>query len=243
MRLDQYLSHMGYGTRSEVKKMIDKKRVSVEGVQKITSKLQITPGETSVFVDGQYVVYAEYVYYMLHKPRGYVCATADREEKTVLELITESNRKLFPAGRLDKETEGFVLVTDDGAFSHKILSPKNHVPKTYMAVIDGTVDQSDVRSCQEGIHIGDDTPTKPAHLEILQSGDISLVLLTIREGRYHQIRRMFHALHKPVIYLKRISIGTVFMDPALQRGQYRPMTEKEVAQIEETARTHRGDLV
>ena len=166
---------------------------------------------------------------MLHKPAGCVCATEDRKEKTVLSLVPEEYRKdLFPVGRLDKDTEGLLLLTNDGDLAHRLLAPKKHVDKTYYAKIEGQVTEQDVEAFREGIDIGDDKLTMPAVLEILHSSDISEIQVTIQEGRFHQIKRMFEAVGKKVLYLKRLTMGPLHLDPLLGPGEIRPLTEEEV---------------
>ena len=162
------------------------------------------------------VAYAEYEYYMLNKPAGVVSATEDKKDSTVLDLIDEKQRKdLFPVGRLDKDTEGLLLITNDGELAHQLLSPKKHVDKVYFARIDGKVTE-------------EEKPTLPAYLEILKSEEISEIRLTIREGKFHQVKRMFHAVGKEVIYLKRLQMGSLVLDPRLALGEYRELTGQEL---------------
>ena len=179
--------------------------------------------------EGQMVAYAEYEYYMLNKPAGVVSATEDKNDSTVLDLIDEKQRKdLFPVGRLDKDTEGLLLITNDGELAHQLLSPKKHVDKVYFARIDGKVTEEDVRRFAEGLEIGEEKPTLPAHLEILKREEISEIRLTIREGKFHQVKRMFHAVGKEVIYLKRLQMGSLVLDPRLALGEYRELTGQEL---------------
>lgn len=182
-----------------------------------------------MFYQGQMVAYAEYEYYMLNKPAGVVSATEDKNDSTVLDLIDEKQRKdLFPVGRLDKDTEGLLLITNDGELAHQLLSPKKHVDKVYFARIDGKVTEEDVRKFAEGLEIGEEKPILPAHLEILKSEEISKIRLTIREGKFHQVKRMFHAVGKEVIYLKRLQMGSLVLDPRLALGEYRELTGQEL---------------
>ena len=228
LRLDKYLSEMGVGTRTEVKKLIKTGRVTVDGIPAAKPESKIDPDQ-SVYVDGREVAYQKYEYYMLHKPAGVVSATVDKKDKTVIDLIKGQKRKdLFPVGRLDKDTEGLLLITNDGELAHRLLTPGKHVDKTYYARIDSPVTDKDIEIFAEGLDIGDDTPTLPARLEILNSGHESEILLTIQEGRYHQVKRMFEAVGKHVIYLKRMSMGTLKLDDSLLKGEYRPLTEKEI---------------
>lgn len=169
---------------------------------------------------------------MLHKPAGVISATKDDRDKTVLDLITDKKRNdLFPVGRLDKDTEGLLLITNDGELAHRLLSPKKHVDKVYYAKVQGKVDESDVKAFADGVDIGDDTPVKNADLRILKSGEESEIELTITEGRFHQVKRMFHAVGKEVIYLKRLSMGSLALDKTLTKGEYRSLTEEEIKKL------------
>ena len=202
LRLDKYLADMGIGTRTEVKKAITKGQVRVN--EETVKRPEI-------------------------KPAGVVSATEDKNDSTVLDLIDEKQRKdLFPVGRLDKDTEGLLLITNDGELAHQLLSPKKHVDKVYFARIDGKVTEEDVRRFAEGLEIGEEKPTLPAHLEILKREEISEIRLTIREGKFHQVKRMFHAVGKEVIYLKRLQMGSLVLDPRLALGEYRELTGQEL---------------
>ena len=229
LRLDKYLADMGIGTRTEVKKAITKGQVRVNDETVIRPEIKIDTEKDHVFYQGQMVAYAEYEYYMLNKPAGVVSATEDKNDSTVLDLIDEKQRKdLFPVGRLDKDTEGLLLITNDGELAHQLLSPKKHVDKVYFARIDGKVTEEDVRKFAEGLEIGEEKPILPAHLEILKSEEISKIRLTIREGKFHQVKRMFHAVGKEVIYLKRLQMGSLVLDPRLALGEYRELTGQEL---------------
>ena len=229
LRLDKYLADMGIGTRTEVKKAITKGHVRVNEETVKRSEIKIDTEKDHVFYQGQMVAYAEYEYYMLNKPAGVVSATEDKNDSTVLDLIDEKQRKdLFPVGRLDKDTEGLLLITNDGELAHQLLSPKKHVDKVYFARIDGKVAEEDVRRFAEGLEIGEEKPTLPAYLEILKSEEISEIRLTIREGKFHQVKRMFHAVGKEVIYLKRLQMGSLVLDPRLALGEYRELTGQEL---------------
>lgn len=232
LRLDKYLADMGNGTRSEIKEMIKKGQVSVNGEVVKRPELKVSPEADCVTVNGKEISYAEFSYYMLNKPAGYVSATEDGRYKTVLDLLEVPQKKdFFPVGRLDIDTEGLLLITNDGALAHKLLSPKKHVPKTYYAKIKGKVDSTDVESMKTGLDIGEKKPTLPAELKILTSGEISEILLTITEGKFHQVKRMFEAVGKEVLYLKRLSMGTLALDETLKPGQYRPLSEKEISDL------------
>lgn len=234
LRLDKYLADMQVGTRSEVKQMIRKGMVTVDGsvVRKPEEKVD---GDTqTVACRGEIVGYQEYEYYMLNKPAGVVSATEDRRDRTVIDLIGERKRKdLFPAGRLDKDTEGLLLITNDGALAHDLLSPKKHVDKKYYARIEGKVTEEDRKKFGEGVDIGEKKMTLPAALTILCSAELSEVELTIHEGKFHQVKRMFEAVGKKVTYLKRLSMGSLELDETLLPGQYRKLTEQELTQLKQ----------
>lgn len=229
MRLDKLLSEMGYGTRSQVKKDITKGNVTVNGEAVRKPETKIDTETDTVLVCGKTVTYAKYEYFMLNKPAGVVSATEDRREKTVLDLIRDKKREdLFPVGRLDKDTEGLLLITNNGELAHRLLSPKKHVDKVYYVRVRGTVTEQDVEQFREGLDIGDEKMTLPAELKILYSGEESEAEITIREGRFHQVKRMFRAVGKEVVFLKRLRMGTLVLDERLAPGEYRRLTEEEV---------------
>ena len=232
MRLDKYLCDMGAGTRSQVKQKIRKGLVTVDGENVTRPESQVNP-EQSVCVEGKLLSYTELEYYMLNKPAGCVSARTDERCQTVLNLILSKKRKdLFPVGRLDKDTEGLLLITNDGQLAHKLLSPKRHVDKTYEAKVRGRVTLEHVKRFREGLDIGEDRLTLPASLEIRSSGEISKVRVTVQEGKYHQIKRMFLAVGCEVLYLKRLSMGSLVLDGSLKPGEYRPLTEEELAGLQ-----------
>ena len=229
MRLDRYLADLGCGTRSQVKKDIAGGLAAVNGVTVKRPEEKIDTEKDQVTYNGRTVTYEKYEYYMLNKPAGTVTATEDRMDMTVMDLLKDQRRKgLFPVGRLDKDTEGLLLITNDGEMAHRLLSPRKHVDKVYYADVQGKVTEKDVLIFAEGVDIGDDRLTMPAELQILESGDISRICLTIREGRYHQVKRMFHAVGKEVIYLKRLQMGPLVLDQELMPGEYRKLTKEEV---------------
>lgn len=229
IRLDKFLADMGIGTRSELKKAIRNGRVTIDGISAKKPEEKVDPDSQIICYDGKKICYQSVEYYMLHKPAGVVSATKDAKEKTVIDLITGTKRKdLFPVGRLDKDTEGLLLITNDGDLAHRLLAPGKHVDKIYFARIDGHVTQDDVTAFSEGLDIGDETLTMPARLEILTSGEISEIQVTIQEGRYHQVKRMFEAVNKKVIYLKRLSMGSLHLDETLEKGTFRPLTKEEM---------------
>ena len=232
IRLDKYLADMGAGTRQEVKKYIRQGKVYVDGSKVTKPEFKVEPNEQEVSLDGDKICYEEFEYYMLYKPAGYVSATQDKKEKTVLELIKEKKRKdLFPAGRLDKDTEGLLLITNDGELAHRLLSPRKHVDKVYYAKIQGMVDERDIRIFAEGMDIGEGERAKPSRLCILSSGEISEIELTIQEGKYHQVKRMLESVGKKVLYLKRLSMGSLWLDKSLKPGEYRKLTNEELKEL------------
>ena len=232
MRLDKYLADMGIGTRTEVKKLIRQGKVSIDGEIIKSPEAKVDIQNSQVTCNGSPVCYEEFEYYMLNKPAGVVSATTDVKDKTVIDLITDKKRKdLFPVGRLDKDTEGLLLITNNGELAYRLLSPKKHVDKVYYAKIDGVVSKEDVEVFAKGIDIGEDEITQPSKLEILSSDDVSEIHLTIHEGKFHQVKRMFEAVGKKVIYLKRLSMGTLVLDDTLALGEYRRLTEEEVKSL------------
>lgn len=237
IRLDKYLADMGLGTRQEVKKYIRQGRVCVNKKIVKTPDVKVQEEKDSVTLDGNEVAYASLEYYMLNKPAGVVSATEDSRDTTVLDLIRDKKRKdLFPVGRLDKDTEGLLLITNDGALAHRLLSPKKHVDKVYYAKVQGKVTEEDVRCFQEGVNIGTDGKeewTRPGTLEIIRSSSESEIRLSICEGKYHQVKRMFQAVGKEVTYLKRESMGPLVLDENLHSGEYRPLTKEEIKDVTE----------
>lgn len=235
MRLDKFICDNSGFSRSQIKKLIQKGGVSLNSVPVRASDTKIDPEKDEVVVCGQRIEYRRFVYLMLNKPEGFVSATEDRKEKTVLDLIGEefSHRDLFPAGRLDKDTVGFVLLTDDGDFAHRILSPKNHVPKTYIAKTDKPCDDEVVRVFEEGAKLADGTVCLKAELEFLNE-EKDLCKVIICEGMYHQIKRMFASCGRTVISLERVKMGSLDLDPKLARGAYRELTKEELELISAT---------
>lgn len=237
MRLDKYLADMGEGTRQEVKKYIRRGSVTVNG-ELVRSPERKVDERDQICLDGREVSYAAEEYFMLNKPAGVVSATEDKRDRTVLDLIQYKKRKdLFPVGRLDKDTEGLLLITNDGALSHRLLSPRHHVDKTYYVEVQGYVTEETRAAFQRGVNIGtEEEPlvTMPARLEILEAGQsLSRVRLTIREGKFHQVKRMFLSLGMEVSYLKRESMGSLRLDDSLAPGEYRPLTEHEIKRLKE----------
>lgn len=230
MRLDKMLSNMGVGTRKEVKAMLKKKRVTVNDAIIKDGGFHVDTEHDIVEVDGEVITYTKFIYVMLHKPDGVLSATRDTHTRTVVDLLDPAYQHFnpFPVGRLDKDTEGLLLITNDGDLAHQLLAPKKNVEKTYFAQIEGKVTEEDVEKFQAGVDIGEDTLTKPAKLDILTSGPVSEIELTITEGKFHQVKRMFEAVGKRVTYLKRIRMGEIVLDPDLRKGAYRPLSEAEL---------------
>lgn len=226
LRLDKFLADAGIGSRSQVKQYLKKGQITVNGDIIKTGDIKILPDTDQILYQGTPVFRNPYVYYMLNKPAGYVSAVTDAESPTVISLITDtSHSDLFPVGRLDKDTEGLLLITNDGALAHRLLSPKKHVDKTYYTEFSGNLPNDAIEQCQKGINIGDEKPTMPAYLEPLTP---SSALLTIQEGRFHQVKRMFHSLNCEVTYLKRIRMGSLQLDNTLPSGASRPLTSEEL---------------
>lgn len=229
-RLDKVLAHVGVGSRREVKQLVKARRVMVDGVTATDPGQQVDPTAQVIAVDDVALVYQRHYHFMLHKPGGVLTATEDRHQPTVLDLLpTEVRHKdLHPVGRLDKDTEGLLLLTTDGALSHRLLSPKRHVPKRYLAHVDGRLSQDDVIAFSVGIRLDDGYVTMPAVLEVLEAGSASTAAVTIHEGKFHQVKRMFAARGKFVTYLKRLSMGPLELDGALAAGRWRPLQPDEV---------------
>ena len=234
-RIDKILSNLGYGSRSELKKLCKSGLVKVNGKVINNPGVQVDVENDEILFDGEKVVYKEFIYLMLNKPDGYISATFDKRDPIVLDLIDKEDLifEPFPVGRLDKDTEGLLVLTNDGQLAHRVLSPKKHVPKTYYAKIEGVVTEEDVKAFAEGVILDDGYETMPAELEILKSDEISEIELTIHEGKFHQVKRMFESVGKKVVYLKRLSMGKLKLDEGLALGEYRELTEEEVKMIEE----------
>lgn len=230
IRLDKILSNMGWGTRTEIKKLMKRGMVTVNGEAAADPARKIVPGENTIKVGDETVSYREYIYIMMNKPAGIISATEDVREQTVLDLLEDKYRVFspFPVGRLDKDTEGLLLLTNDGKLGHTLTSPKKKVPKVYYARIRGEVTEDDGAAFARGVVLDDGYTTLPARLNILKTGSISEIELTIYEGKFHQVKRMFEARQKSVLYLKRISMGSLILDQALEPGNYRELTAAEL---------------
>lgn len=235
IRLDKYLADMGLGTRTEVKKDIKKGRISVNGEIIKSPEYKIDTQTDAVLADGKEIAYEELIYYMLNKPQGVVSATEDRRDKTVLDLISEKKRKdLFPVGRLDKDTEGLLLITNDGELAHNLLAPKKHVDKKYFVRLKVPLSEENRKRLEEGVDIGEDKLTLPAQVFVLNEERDEAEII-IREGKFHQIKRMFHAVGNEVVFLKRLSMGSLVLDEALLPGEYRLLTPQEIERLKENA--------
>ena len=228
-RLDKVLASTGRWSRREVKELIREGRVLVDGHLAGSGEQKVDPAGTALLVDGRAVAVSRFTYVMLHKPAGVLSATEDPRQETVLDLLPEHLRRrgLFPVGRLDKDTEGLLLLTDDGELAHHLLSPKKHVDKRYYAQLDGPLGPADQAAFREGIVLADGTRCMSAELELL--GDGREVLVTLHEGKFHQIKRMMLSRGVAVCYLKRLSMGPLHLDPGLPKGGWRLLTDEEVA--------------
>ncbi len=226
-RLDKLLAATGKWSRKEAKALIKAGRVRVEDQLPKGPEDKVEEG-TLVTVDGKPIFTEKYVYLMLHKPAGVISATQDAKEKTVLDLLPKDLRRkdLFPVGRLDKDTEGLLLLTNDGPLAHELLAPGRHVDKVYYTKVDGVLDAEDVTAFQQGITLGDGTECLPAGLDLISGHE---ALVTLREGKYHQVKRMLASRGKPVVYLKRLGMGNLKLDPDLPAGAWRPLTPEELA--------------
>lgn len=229
MRLDKFLGNHGFGTRKEVKLLVKRGAVKVNDVVVKKSDIKIVPENDTVTVYDEVVMYEPFVYIMLNKPAGYISSTKDYKDETVLELIEGfEHYDLHPVGRLDKDTEGLLILTNDGQFSHDVLSPRKHVNKTYFARVDGYVTDDTVELFKAGITLDDGYKAMPAELQIISAGEISEIELVIQEGKFHQVKRMFIAVDMTVIYLKRIKMGGLPLDESLTPGAYRKLTLEEI---------------
>ena len=226
-RLDKLLADTGRWSRKEAKELIRQRRVTVNGDVAVSPEEKYEAQGLSLLVDGEDAGYAPFRYLMLHKPGGILSATEDRRQPTVLDLLPEELRRqeLFPVGRLDKDTEGLLLLTNDGALAHRLLAPRSHVDKVYLVRVDGLLDEADVQAFAGGMVLGDGLRCMPAGLEPLKDG---WGRVTLREGKFHQIKRMLAQRGKPVLYLKRLSMGPLELDPGLPPGSWRPLTPEEV---------------
>lgn len=229
MRLDKFLCDTAGLTRTEAKNAVKKGQIAVNGQVQKAADFKVKENTDTVTFQGKPLSYAAFHYYMLHKPAGVITATEDKKESTVMDILKEEKVKnLFPVGRLDKDTEGLLLITDDGELAHNLLSPKKHVDKEYLVKVRDSISEEDCRKLSEGVDIGDEKPTAPAKVERVAEKEI---LLTIREGRFHQVKRMLQAVGNEVLYLKRLSMGSLRLPEDLEKGAYRPLSEEEIYKI------------
>ena len=228
-RLDKFLCSQSNLTRSEAGRAIRSGRVTVDGAVCRQAAQKINPDTQTVAVDGKAVGYAEFVYWMLNKPAGILCVSRDPKAPTVVDLLPPDARRkgLFPAGRLDKDTHGMVLITDDGDFAHRMLSPRHHIPKTYHARLDKPMPPDTPQRFAAGITLGDGEECKPAQVRLLEEGEAPLVEVVLVEGKYHQIKRMFAAVGCHVDWLKRVKMGDLPLDESLAEGECRLLTAEE----------------
>lgn len=235
IRLDKLLAGAGYGSRKEIKNIVREGKVAVNDLAVKDSSVHVSPVDDKITVNGSRVLYREFVYLMLNKPAGYVSATEDSRDKTVLDLIPEGYKhyELFPVGRLDKDTEGLLLLTNDGKMAHELLAPKKHVPKTYYAEVDGQVTADHVMLFAAGVKLDGGYVTRPAMLRVLSSGESGEVELIIHEGKFHQVKRMFKSIGLTVRYLKRTAMGDLKLDMTLQQGQVRELTDTELKMLQQ----------
>ncbi|WP_409226751.1 pseudouridine synthase [Gudongella sp. SC589] len=229
-RLDKVLANMGVGTRKEVKEMVKAGMVTVNGKVMKASDFKVDVEEDEIICGGKRIRYREFIYLQMNKPKDMVSSTDDPRESTVVELLDDFHRNFrpFPVGRLDKDTEGLLLITNDGKLAHDLLSPKKKVDKAYLARIEGRLTEEHVEEFGRGILLEDGYHTLPAELRIISSGPVSTAEITIQEGKYHQVKRMVGALGMRVSYLKRIRMGPLHLDQSLEPGQYRELTEEEI---------------
>lgn len=228
IRIDKYLCDMSIGSRSEIKEYIRKKLITVDGVVVTDHGMKISE-DSAVTFKGEPLQYKQFRYYMLNKPQGVVSATKDNIDTTVMDLLKGVNtRDMFPVGRLDKDTEGLLIITNDGELSHRLLSPRSHVDKCYLVQLMHSITADDIKSLSKGVDIGDDTLTLPAKVEAIAADRI---YLTITEGRYHQVKRMLEAVGNKVVFLKRVSFGPLELDSDLAPGQYRELDDSEIIML------------
>ena len=231
-RIDKILSNLGYGTRKDLKKIVKNGMVQVNGITIKDSAMKVDPEKDKIVINGEEIFYREFIYLMMNKPAGVISATFDNKDETVIDLLEVEHQVFepFPVGRLDKDTVGLLLLTNDGDLNHRLISPKWKVDKVYFAKIDQKVTEEDIEKFKHGITLDDGYRCKEAILEIQKASEEgSEIVLTIQEGKFHQVKRMFEAVGKKVTYLKRIEFGTLPLDDDLEEGEYRELTEEEVA--------------
>lgn len=232
-RVDKILSNYGFGTRREIKQLVKNGEVKVDGEIISDSGMHVDPKKSQIEISGQKLNYRQYIYIMMNKPAGVISATFDNRHETVIDILPEEYKcfELFPVGRLDIDTEGLLLITNDGQLAHELLSPKKHVPKRYFAFIEGEVTEDDVKKFEEGIILEDGYKALPAELYILDRDVNSSVDVVIYEGKFHQVKRMFEAVGKKVRFLKRVTMGNLVLDKELAPGECRELTEYELSNL------------
>ena len=230
-RLDKIIASTGKWSRREVKNLVKQGKVLVNGLPARSAEEKADPEQVEIVVNGERLIWRQHTWVMLNKPAGYLSATEDGRGTTVLDLLPQElqRQELFPVGRLDKDTEGLLLLTNDGANAHELLSPKKYVDKVYYTRTAGRLTEEDCKLFREGIHLDDGLDCLPAELEIIRAGEESEAYVTLREGKFHQVKRMLAYCGKPVVYLKRVSMGNLTLDPVLEKGEFRFLTEEEVA--------------
>lgn len=235
-RLDKVLSNMGYGTRKEVKALVKDGMITLNGSVVKDSSMHIEPEKDEIYINGEKLCYKKYIYLMMNKPQGVISATYDNYDKTVIDLLSVEDAIFNPApvGRLDKDTVGLLLITNDGELNHRLLSPKKHVPKRYYAKIEGRVTDEDVLKFKKGILLDDGYKTLSSELYILKSDEESEIEVVIYEGKYHQVKRMFESVGKKVLYLKRLEMGPLKLDESLKEGEYRELSDEKLKKLEES---------
>ncbi|MGG7079248.1 pseudouridine synthase [Clostridium sardiniense] len=233
-RLDKIISNLGYGSRKEIKVLARKGFIEVDGVVEKDSGKLVDPDKSVIKINGEQIFYREFIYLMMNKPDGVISATSDSREETVVDLLEVDHQAFepFPVGRLDKDTVGLLLLTNDGELNHRLIAPKWKVDKVYYAKIDKKVTEEDIEAFKNGITLDDGYVCKEAILEIIEATDEgSEINVTIQEGKFHQVKRMFEAVGKNVVYLQRIEFGGLPLDEELEEGEYRELTEEEIMHL------------
>jgi len=233
IRIDKLLSNHNLATRSEAKKYIKQGLVTIDGIPVSKPEQKVDASKHIVALKGIPIEHKEYVYYMLNKPAGVVTATKDNLHRTVLDLIPNCTSDVFPIGRLDKDTTGLLLLTNDGDLCHRLMSPKKHVEKVYEATLDKCIEDDDIIAFENGIDYGEEKPAKPAKLELISDSMPFKARVTITEGKFHQVKRMFHAVGKEVVLLHRSQVGNLLLDENLAEGECRELEEKEILSLKQ----------
>lgn len=239
MRLDKMLAHSGFGTRKQVRQLIKDKLVQINGEIVTNHGAKVNPDKDDIRVNSEAVNYQEFVYFMLNKPQGVISATEDTYHETVIDLLEPNDviQEPHPVGRLDLDTEGLLILTNDGKLTHHLTSPNHEIEKVYYATIDGIVTEEDVEAFKEGLTLEDGYEAKPGYLEILdvdEEDSMSQIKVTITEGKFHQVKRMFEAVDKEVLTLKRLEMGPLLLDPELEVGTYRELTKEEIELLKQS---------